>query len=346
MTPPGRPRPYALFVAARKEEITRKIRDGCRRTGRLPVGLTIDDVVQHALTQLRRHYARMADDDAAVAFAVKTAANFVIDEHRYALARADETWRAAVALTQPVPPSAEQAALARLRRDALAHALRRLPKRQRLAVEFYYAERRSRKDVAAMLNVSEDVAKGLIQRGIANLRHAMKGLCVAPFRPFRRGPAPVMPSRAVLAITLTVSVLPTSSVPIPMPYREAFERPTGVGFDAERPGRENARAAAETPTAASAALAPAPRTIGARAAAGSVGKADVHIGVTAGGRRVGRVGGDELCVHGPAVQEPLSQCANQSVVGMCPLLRRLGLVVDPYTTCKRHSEPVYEPPLP
>lgn len=339
--------PLREFLDQHADEIGSTLRAWCAHRA-LPSWLSPDDVVHEALARMGQEYDQLYDEQAAVAYAIVCGYRYAIDQGRKEKRRAHPGWRRLVALHASDTSSAEDQALTRLDRKRLSSALSILTPRERLAVELRYAENLPRKEVAALMELSETAVKGVLQRATGKLRNefgAQPALVPAAWLVrFRR------PVLAVLAPRLLVAVfgLAVVSVPAPMdtaPHREAYSTPlppAPLELPALRPPRPTT-AAGKAPTRltgeAVRAVDAAPRPY---RPGGKQLPVKAGLRLTDDGQ-LGWTGGDEVCAQTGTGQEPVRPCANQTVVGVCPALDRFGLLYQPYTTCERHSEPLYEP---
>lgn len=338
----SRKRPFAVFVAETTDGLRREVRHDVRRHG-LPSAVDVDDVVQTAFAKLWPVYDDLDTEYAAFNYAHRTAVHALSDARRRERVRHD-AWLAAVherQMRQPLDPETE--ALRGLRVAAVRRALRRLPISQRNAVTLVDLAELRQSEAAEAMGVSTTTLKGLVQRGRARLRlDLQEAPALTLFARLRRpflAPLATAPSLVVMAaLCLTVLHAPVPAQ-VPGSGTPALARPvlTLLGPISRTvshvqkvtvPKAAPARAAAP----ARPAQPPAPK------------RALSSEDVPGGGACVGDVctgrqrTGDQVCVQQGS--DPV--CANQSVVGVCPVTAPL----QPHVTCERHTDPVLDPVSP
>jgi RNA polymerase sigma-70 factor (sigma-E family) len=122
-----------------------------------------EDVAQEAFVRILGRFADLRKPEVFRTYLLRTVTNLtrsgfrhleVERRHRGALAARDE------------PATGSDVA----ERDALAHALRRLPHRQRTALVLRYCEDLSEQQTAEILQTSVKAVKALVTRGLAAMR--------------------------------------------------------------------------------------------------------------------------------------------------------------------------------
>jgi RNA polymerase sigma-70 factor (sigma-E family) len=152
------PDPLAQLVSAHWTELVRTaallLRDAS----------AAEDVVADAVVACLRRGDRLTDPEQALAYVRKA----VLNTGRSALRRRRVAWAHRPPAT-PDAPGADEGALARLERDAVVGALRRLPRRQREAVVLRFYADATEKQAAAAMGCSVGAVKAYTSRGLASL---------------------------------------------------------------------------------------------------------------------------------------------------------------------------------
>jgi len=125
-------------------------------------GAAADDVAAETLARAYARWAKVRDLDYRDAWVMRVAANVALDVLR----------RSRRSLPAPAAPEDDPAEAA-VTRLALAHALRRLPRRQRDVVVLRYLADLSEADVAESLGVSAGSVKQHAHRAVNALRRAL-----------------------------------------------------------------------------------------------------------------------------------------------------------------------------
>jgi RNA polymerase sigma-70 factor (sigma-E family) len=134
-------------------------------------GSIAEDVVSDAVVACLQRRQHISDLDQLLAYVRKAVVNGARSAQR----------RQRVALAHrphPMPdhPGADEGAIARLERDAVVAALKRLPRRRREALVLRYYADLSEKQTAAAMGVSVGAVKGYTSRGLAALEHELGDL--------------------------------------------------------------------------------------------------------------------------------------------------------------------------
>jgi RNA polymerase sigma-70 factor (sigma-E family) len=143
-----------------------------RRLVRLSVLLvhdvgTAEELVQDAFVAVHARWSKLRDPDLALAYLRQT----VVNRSRSALRhRAVVRRQAAREPPPPTAPGADEPSLAAARRDAVLHALRELPVRQREVLALRYYLDLSEAEIAETLGISRGAVKSHASRGSAALR--------------------------------------------------------------------------------------------------------------------------------------------------------------------------------
>jgi RNA polymerase sigma-70 factor (sigma-E family) len=130
-----------------------------------------EDVVQDAVIACLRQRAHITDPEQALGYvrrAVVNTARSALRRQRVALAHRP--------VAMPHGAGADEAAIARLERDAVVRALKTLPKRQREAVVLRFYADASERQAAAAMGVSVGAVKGYTSRGLAALHEKLDDL--------------------------------------------------------------------------------------------------------------------------------------------------------------------------
>ena len=125
------------------------------------------DCLQETLIAALRAYPRLRAGSNVRAWLFTIARNKALDEHR---ARAR---RPVPVLTVPEAGSADEAAATDSDDVELWDAVRELPPKQRAAVVLRYVNDFSHREVAAVLDCSEDAARRSLHEGLSKLRKEM-----------------------------------------------------------------------------------------------------------------------------------------------------------------------------
>ncbi|MET7337189.1 SigE family RNA polymerase sigma factor [Nonomuraea sp. NPDC005650] len=147
------------FLAARSTSLL--------RTAILVCGATVhdaEDLVQHALEKVYRHWARIRRDNPE-AYARKVVVNAAISKARRRKIVQEITF------ARPPETAADSPDLDL--RDALIRELRRLPPRMRAVLVLRYWEDQTEHDTAALLGCSVGTVKSQAARGLARIRENM-----------------------------------------------------------------------------------------------------------------------------------------------------------------------------
>ncbi|MEV0581518.1 SigE family RNA polymerase sigma factor [Nonomuraea sp. NPDC050310] len=150
------------FVAARSTSLL--------RTAVLVCGASVhdaEDLVQHALEKVYRHWARIREDNPE-AYARRVVVNAAISRSRRRRVIQEITF----ARLPDTPALGADPDL----RDSLLGELRRLPPRMRAVLVLRYWEDRSEADTAAYLGCSVGTVKSQAARGLARLRERVLDL--------------------------------------------------------------------------------------------------------------------------------------------------------------------------
>lgn len=131
---------------------------------------TAEEVVQDAFEAMHLAERRLRDSEKALSYLRQTIVNRARSELRH---------RKVVETHAPKPApdeqSAEQAALTRIERSAVASALRGLPERQREAIVLRYYGGFSEADIAKAMGISKGAVKSHTARAIAALKSILEG---------------------------------------------------------------------------------------------------------------------------------------------------------------------------
>lgn len=136
-----------------------------------------EDVAQDAFIATYRHWNRLRDEEAAVAYVRKCAVNGARSMVRHLVVVRRETEAEAGradAAGRLAAPQAEDAALARLDGDQLMTALAGLPDRQREVLVLRYYSDLSEAQIAEALDISRGSVKTHAFRGLKALREVME----------------------------------------------------------------------------------------------------------------------------------------------------------------------------
>jgi RNA polymerase sigma-70 factor (sigma-E family) len=149
---------FVEFAAASRERL--------RRTAYLLCGdwHRASDITQEALIRVYVAWPRLERKGGLAAYARRAVVSVVIDQSR----KRSSTEVPAIAVE--AAPSGRDLAGDVADRQAVMHALARLPQRQRACVVLRYFEDLSVTEVAALLGVSEGTVKSQTSRGLASLR--------------------------------------------------------------------------------------------------------------------------------------------------------------------------------
>jgi RNA polymerase sigma-70 factor (sigma-E family) len=134
-------------------------------------GSMAEDVVADALVACLKRREQISDQDLLLAYVRKA----VVNTARSAMRRQ----RVAIAhRPRPAPdhPGADEGAIARLERDAVVAALKRLPRRRREALVLRFYGDLSEKQTAAAMGCSVGAVKGYTSRGLAALEQELGDL--------------------------------------------------------------------------------------------------------------------------------------------------------------------------
>lgn len=130
-----------------------------------------EEVTQDAFVAMHRRWQRLRDPDKALAYLRQS----VVNGARSALRRrAVESKHLPGQWLPGEVASAEHGALALLARDAVIHALRQLPQRQRETLVLRYYADLSEAEIAAAMSISRGAVKSHASRGIAALRNLLE----------------------------------------------------------------------------------------------------------------------------------------------------------------------------
>ena len=152
--------PFQLAVDAHRDQLARFLA--------ATVGPNdAQDCLQETLIAALRAYPRLRAGSNVRAWLFTIARNKALDEHR---ARAR---RPVPVLTVPEAGSASEAAAAGGDDVELWDAVRELPPKQRAAVVLRYVNDFSHREVAAVLDCSEDAARRSLHEGLSKLRKEM-----------------------------------------------------------------------------------------------------------------------------------------------------------------------------
>lgn len=128
-----------------------------------------EEVVQDAFVAMHGAWRRLRDPDKALAYLRQS----VVNRSRSALRRRATSERYLPAFT-PASESAEDSALDRLDRTAVAAALADLPVRQREVVVLRYYSDLGEAEIAAAMGISRGAVKSHASRAIAHLRQNLE----------------------------------------------------------------------------------------------------------------------------------------------------------------------------
>jgi RNA polymerase sigma factor (sigma-70 family) len=126
---------------------------------------TAEDIVQEAYIRACAGTRTLRDAEAGAAYLSRTVVNLARSHGRHLSVRRRHAQREQ-AQPRRDEPSAEAAALARLRSDALVAALQTLARRQREAIVLRYYGGLTEAQTAAAMNVSVGSVKGYCSRGL------------------------------------------------------------------------------------------------------------------------------------------------------------------------------------
>jgi RNA polymerase sigma-70 factor (sigma-E family) len=149
---------FVEFVAASRERL--------RRTAFLLCGdwHLASDITQEALIRVYVAWPRLERKGGLEAYARRAVVSVVIDQSR----KRSSTEVPGIAVQ--AAPSARDLAGDVVARQAMLHALARLPQRRRACVVLRYFDDLSVTEVATLLGVSEGTVKSQTSRGLASLR--------------------------------------------------------------------------------------------------------------------------------------------------------------------------------
>lgn len=124
-----------------------------------------EDCFQETVLAALRAWTELRDPDAARAWLFAIAARKLVDAHR-----------ATVRAPEPVADPDAHGATADAPRDGVLWAhVARLPEKQRRAVTLRYCGDLSHREVAAVMQISEDAARRNVFEGLARLRRELAG---------------------------------------------------------------------------------------------------------------------------------------------------------------------------
>jgi RNA polymerase sigma-70 factor (sigma-E family) len=164
--------PRERTPAGRLGELYLRYADGAVRLAYLMTGdrALAEDLVQDAFVRLAGRLAHLRDEGAFEAYLRRTVVNLTRSHwRRLGVERSYLERTASAPRTDPsARPDADE-------RDALWHALARLPPRQRAALVLRFYEDLSERQIAEILRCRPGTVKSLVSRGLARLKTEIGG---------------------------------------------------------------------------------------------------------------------------------------------------------------------------
>jgi RNA polymerase sigma-70 factor (sigma-E family) len=154
-------------------ELYLRYADGAVRLAYLITGdrALSEDLVQDAFVRLAGRLAHLRDQGAFEAYLRRTVVNLARSYYRHR-----KVERSYLERTAPAGRTAQAAPMPDVEdRDALWHALERLPVRQRTALVLRFYEDLSERQIADVMRCPVGTVKSLVSRGLAALRTQMDG---------------------------------------------------------------------------------------------------------------------------------------------------------------------------
>ncbi len=182
-----------------------------------------EDAVQEAFTRAFRALPRFRPDGAFRAWLMRIVVNQARTVRATTRREADVLSRASGQLPRMTPPpSAEAAALAQGRREALLRSVLELPERDRLIITYRYFFDMSEEDTAAALGIARGTVKSRLARALVRLRPIVEDLgplaiagpgLLGVLTLLRRNPAggAAAAGIAVVALAAGLTVLPDTA---------------------------------------------------------------------------------------------------------------------------------------